>query len=133
MRIEVPANRYDLLCLEGIVRALKLYLYPDVGVQTYELKLAPQVSGCLVAWGVSVLIASSDCHRDWKELSTFPQRCVVTSLVWNGGALMRDVGVTGVQDPPLLLRRYSPQPQLHSPLLRFIHRPSGKSSRLYSA
>lgn len=42
MRIEVPANRYDLLCLEGIVRALKLYLYPDVGVQTYELKLAPQ-------------------------------------------------------------------------------------------
>lgn len=26
LKIEVPANRYDLLCLEGIVRALRIYL-----------------------------------------------------------------------------------------------------------
>ena len=27
-KIEVPANRYDLLCLEGIAQALKCYLHP---------------------------------------------------------------------------------------------------------
>lgn len=25
-KIDVPANRYDLLCIEGIVRALKIFL-----------------------------------------------------------------------------------------------------------
>jgi phenylalanyl-tRNA synthetase beta chain len=28
-KIEVPANRYDLLCLEGIVAALKCYINDD--------------------------------------------------------------------------------------------------------
>ncbi|GAA6005702.1 phenylalanine--tRNA ligase subunit beta [Rhodotorula paludigena] len=41
LKIEVPANRYDLLCIEGIVRALKLYIYPESGVPTYALKPAP--------------------------------------------------------------------------------------------
>ncbi|EGU12070.1 Phenylalanyl-tRNA synthetase subunit beta [Rhodotorula toruloides ATCC 204091] len=41
LKIEVPANRYDLLCIEGIARALKLYLSPDSGVPTYALKHAP--------------------------------------------------------------------------------------------
>ncbi|KAL8276470.1 hypothetical protein RQP46_011120 [Phenoliferia psychrophenolica] len=45
MKIEVPANRYDLLCLEGIVRALKLYLNPDIGAPNYTLKPAPQGQG----------------------------------------------------------------------------------------
>lgn len=44
MKIEVPANRYDLLCLEGIVRALKLYLNPEIGAPAYTLKPAPEVS-----------------------------------------------------------------------------------------
>ena len=44
MKIEVPANRYDLLCLEGIVRALKLYLNPAIGAPAYTLKPAPEVS-----------------------------------------------------------------------------------------
>lgn len=43
LKIEVPANRYDLLCLEGIVRALKLYLHPEIGSPTFTLKPAPQV------------------------------------------------------------------------------------------
>lgn len=43
MKIEVPANRYDLLCLEGIVRALKLYLNPEIGAPSYRLKPAPKV------------------------------------------------------------------------------------------
>lgn len=29
LKIEVPANRYDLLCLEGLVRALRIYLEHD--------------------------------------------------------------------------------------------------------
>jgi phenylalanyl-tRNA synthetase beta chain len=28
-KLEVPANRYDLLCLEGIATALKCYLNKD--------------------------------------------------------------------------------------------------------
>ncbi|TNY19184.1 hypothetical protein DMC30DRAFT_401160 [Rhodotorula diobovata] len=41
LKIEVPANRYDLLCMEGIARGLKLYLHPELGVPTYALRLAP--------------------------------------------------------------------------------------------
>ncbi|KAM0748754.1 phenylalanyl-tRNA synthetase [Meredithblackwellia eburnea MCA 4105] len=41
LKIEVPANRYDLLCTEGISRALKHYLNPNLGVPTYTLKPAP--------------------------------------------------------------------------------------------
>lgn len=44
LKIEVPANRYDLLCIEGIARALKLYIEPERGVPTYSLKPAPAVS-----------------------------------------------------------------------------------------
>ena len=43
LKIEVPANRYDLLCIEGIARALKLYIQPELGVPTYALKPAPAV------------------------------------------------------------------------------------------
>ncbi|GAA5924181.1 hypothetical protein JCM3775_005615 [Rhodotorula graminis] len=41
LKIEIPANRYDLLCIEGIARALKLYLQPELGVPTYALRPAP--------------------------------------------------------------------------------------------
>ncbi|GAA6009323.1 hypothetical protein JCM10207_004350 [Rhodosporidiobolus poonsookiae] len=41
LKIEVPANRYDLLCIEGIARALKLYLQPESGIPNYVLKPAP--------------------------------------------------------------------------------------------
>ncbi|KAK4057224.1 phenylalanine--tRNA ligase subunit beta [Microbotryomycetes sp. JL221] len=42
LKIEVPANRYDLLCGEGLVRALKLYLHPEIGAAQYKLVPAPQ-------------------------------------------------------------------------------------------
>lgn len=42
LKIEVPANRYDLLCGEGLVRALKLYLHPEIGAPQYKLVPAPQ-------------------------------------------------------------------------------------------
>lgn len=41
LKIEVPANRYDLLCIEGIARALKLYIKPELGAPNYTLKPAP--------------------------------------------------------------------------------------------
>ncbi|GAA5928513.1 hypothetical protein JCM1841_003679 [Sporobolomyces salmonicolor] len=41
LKIEVPANRYDLLCIEGIARALKLYISPETGAPNYVLKPAP--------------------------------------------------------------------------------------------
>jgi len=43
LKIEVPANRYDLLCIEGIARALKLYINPELGSPNYTLKPAPLV------------------------------------------------------------------------------------------
>lgn len=50
LKIEVPANRYDLLCAEGIVRALKLYLNPEIGAPNFTLKPAPQVRACSNVW-----------------------------------------------------------------------------------
>ncbi|SGY14091.1 BQ5605_C010g06057 [Microbotryum silenes-dioicae] len=42
LKIEVPANRYDLLCAEGIARALALYLDPTRGAPNFVLKPAKE-------------------------------------------------------------------------------------------
>ncbi|KLO15860.1 phenylalanyl-tRNA synthetase subunit beta [Schizopora paradoxa] len=39
-KIEIPANRYDLLCIEGIARALRIYLGKDKPT-SYTIKLPP--------------------------------------------------------------------------------------------
>ncbi|KAK4048228.1 phenylalanine--tRNA ligase subunit beta [Microbotryomycetes sp. JL201] len=44
LKVEIPANRYDLLCGEGLVRALKLYLNPEIGAPAYKLVPAPTAS-----------------------------------------------------------------------------------------
>lgn len=36
LKIEIPANRYDLLCIEGIARALRMFLKKD-SPPTYRL------------------------------------------------------------------------------------------------
>ncbi|KAI5123442.1 hypothetical protein M0805_006147 [Coniferiporia weirii] len=40
LKIEIPANRYDLLCIEGIARALRIYLGKDQATP-YRLILPP--------------------------------------------------------------------------------------------
>ncbi|EPS93551.1 hypothetical protein FOMPIDRAFT_1026498 [Fomitopsis schrenkii] len=40
LKIEIPANRYDLLCIEGIARALRIFLELDKAPQ-YKLKYPP--------------------------------------------------------------------------------------------
>lgn len=40
LKIEVPANRYDLLCIEGIARALSVFLEKQKA-PTYKLVLPP--------------------------------------------------------------------------------------------
>lgn len=30
LKIEIPANRYDLLCIEGLARALRIFLQKDI-------------------------------------------------------------------------------------------------------
>jgi hypothetical protein len=42
-KIDVPANRYDILCLEGLARALRIFL---------ELEQAPVRLRFFVWWGV---------------------------------------------------------------------------------
>lgn len=50
-KIDIPANRYDLLCLEGIARALRIFLGKDAGpnytlvepVQRQKLIVQPEV------------------------------------------------------------------------------------------
>jgi phenylalanyl-tRNA synthetase beta chain len=56
LKIEIPANRYDLLCIEGIARALRVFLnkgkapeyrlvYPPGGEKDLvEITVAPEVS-----------------------------------------------------------------------------------------
>ena len=36
-KVEVPANRYDLLCLEGLAQAIRCYLNKDT-LPSYKLK-----------------------------------------------------------------------------------------------
>lgn len=43
-KIEVPANRYDLLCLEGIAQALRVFLGLDNHLPPYALSEAPKVT-----------------------------------------------------------------------------------------
>lgn len=40
-KIEVPANRYDLLCLEGIAQALRVFLQLDQGLPDYRIDGEP--------------------------------------------------------------------------------------------
>ncbi|KAI3997769.1 hypothetical protein MKX01_007656 [Papaver californicum] len=42
-KIEIPANRYDLLCIEGLVRALRIFLGLDE-IPTYTLSNTPKES-----------------------------------------------------------------------------------------
>ncbi|KAF8663436.1 hypothetical protein AX16_001006 [Volvariella volvacea WC 439] len=42
LKIEVPANRYDLLCIEGIARALRLFLQKD---EPPRYRLVPRLGG----------------------------------------------------------------------------------------
>ncbi|TDL29428.1 phenylalanyl-tRNA synthetase [Rickenella mellea] len=52
LKIEVPANRYDLLCIEGISRALRLYLGKDKAVQ-YKLVPSPSQESILLTTTVT--------------------------------------------------------------------------------
>lgn len=38
-KIEIPANRYDLLCVEGLSQALRVFLGKDTSVPSYKLTL----------------------------------------------------------------------------------------------
>ncbi|CAE6428386.1 unnamed protein product [Rhizoctonia solani] len=42
LKIEIPANRYDMLCIEGIARALRIFLGKE---KAPEYKLVPPVGG----------------------------------------------------------------------------------------
>lgn len=43
-KIEVPANRYDLLCIEGLAQALRVFLRLDPGLPEYKLSGEPKVT-----------------------------------------------------------------------------------------
>ncbi|KDQ20712.1 hypothetical protein BOTBODRAFT_26731 [Botryobasidium botryosum FD-172 SS1] len=50
LKIEIPANRYDLLCIEGISRALRIFLEKDPATQ---YKLVPPADGKLVTMQIT--------------------------------------------------------------------------------
>jgi len=52
LKIEIPANRYDLLCIEGISRALRVYLGKDVP-PLYKLVYPPGGEDSLVTATIS--------------------------------------------------------------------------------
>eukprot|EP00177_Eucheuma_denticulatum_P004484 GFKZ01008153.1.p1 GENE.GFKZ01008153.1~~GFKZ01008153.1.p1 ORF type:complete len:592 (-),score=85.13 GFKZ01008153.1:2014-3789(-) len=42
-KIEVPANRYDLLCLEGLAQALRVFMGLDAELPNYEIVGEPEI------------------------------------------------------------------------------------------
>lgn len=42
-KIEVPANRYDLLCIEGLAQALRVFMGTDAAAPDYRLDGAPSI------------------------------------------------------------------------------------------
>ncbi|KAF7332036.1 Phenylalanyl-tRNA synthetase subunit beta [Mycena kentingensis (nom. inval.)] len=48
LKIEIPANRYDLLCIEGISRALRVFLDDQAKAPRYKLVLPPGGESALV-------------------------------------------------------------------------------------
>ena len=47
LKIEVPANRYDLLCHEGLVRSLRVFLGQE---QPPVYKVVPPATGAEERW-----------------------------------------------------------------------------------
>jgi hypothetical protein len=58
-KIDIPANRYDMLCLEGIARALNIFSGRVAGVE-YSLADVPGEFFCFFSFSVS---------RGWVRLS----------------------------------------------------------------
>ncbi|EIW72865.1 hypothetical protein TREMEDRAFT_37000 [Tremella mesenterica DSM 1558] len=54
LKIEIPANRYDLLCLEGLSRALRIFLQKDTA-PTYSLSQVAQLQEVFVEASTSPL------------------------------------------------------------------------------
>lgn len=69
-KIDVPANRYDMLCLEGIARALNIFL-GRISTITYNISLAPgsrSTQFCLLSimlprWTALHVMRCSCLHR----------------------------------------------------------------------
>ncbi|KAI9448183.1 phenylalanyl-tRNA synthetase subunit beta [Lactarius indigo] len=84
LKIEIPANRYDLLCIEGIARALRVFLgkgkapdyrlvYPTGGQSLIEVTVAPETAqirpyfGCAVLRNVKFTQRSYDSFIDLQD------------------------------------------------------------------
>lgn len=84
LKIEIPANRYDLLCIEGIARALRVFLskgkapdyrlvYPTGGKDLIEVTVAPETAqvrpyfGCAVLRNVKFTQRSYDSFIDLQD------------------------------------------------------------------
>lgn len=71
-KIDIPANRYDMLCLEGIARALNIFLGREAP-PAYRLA---DMSGAVLVWGVCCgrcgrcgheLLVASRCGPEWRQ------------------------------------------------------------------
>ncbi|KAH9077329.1 hypothetical protein EDB83DRAFT_2549113 [Lactarius deliciosus] len=84
LKIEIPANRYDLLCIEGIARALRVFLgkgkapdyrlvHPTGGQNLIEVTVAPETAqirpyfGCAVLRNVKFTQRSYDSFIDLQD------------------------------------------------------------------
>ncbi|KAH9038863.1 phenylalanyl-tRNA synthetase subunit beta [Lactarius hengduanensis] len=84
LKIEIPANRYDLLCIEGIARALRVFLgkgkapdyrlvHPTGGQSLIEVTVAPETAqirpyfGCAVLRNVKFTQRSYDSFIDLQD------------------------------------------------------------------
>lgn len=101
LKIEIPANRYDLLCIEGISRALNVFLEKKTA-PVYRLVPPPGGDDALLTINVS------------EDVSSLGHTVVIPGLT----ALIDQT------DPTLLRWRYPTQRNVHTSLLRVLHRPA---------
>lgn len=76
LKVEIPANRYDLLCLEGLARALRVFL---------ELEPAPTYTLSVPEKLQEVYVEASVCQRfglrDGADAQTSPLRPYFASCI----------------------------------------------------
>ncbi|RLN88432.1 hypothetical protein BBJ28_00014124 [Nothophytophthora sp. Chile5] len=85
-KIDVPANRYDLLCVEGIARALRIFLEKE---RPPVYRLAPRAAG---PHQITVKPSTKNPNRVRRVLSFFTLRQLVRPFVVS--AILRDVQFT---------------------------------------
>jgi hypothetical protein len=94
LKIEMPANRYDLLCIEGLARALRVFLEKDKAPK-YALSAPAVMQEVFVETSVS-RSSQERTFNDWISLLTmvdFPTSTILCLLRVEASAADEPAGI----------------------------------------